>query len=324
MDPASHIALAHNLIRLRYSPSAATGIIPAAVLGALSPDIDVFLLPRGWDRYMVAHESGTHSIFGALVCAALAAGLARILWRRGRYGAMLAVAALGAISHVWFDLFSGATIRLWWPLSGTRVANLGAFAMADPWMVALCLGAAIAILSGRGKRQRNALIFTLILVLFTAAKTATRVEAMRVFRAHMPDGGELLVLPVWSSLTAWEVYGHEAGHLSQWIVDARAGSIERRMTIPVVGAPEADRAIVADSLAWETVRNFRRTHAFAFARTTQAGRAIRVMWSDLRYCRPSTGSAGEPECTIHAGGELVAPAIIPRLIVTIGNVTQSR
>ena len=76
--------------------AAATGVIPAAVLGALSPDVDMFLLPRGWDRYMTAHESGTHSVVGALVCAALAAALARAVWRRGRYGAMLAAAVIGA------------------------------------------------------------------------------------------------------------------------------------------------------------------------------------------------------------------------------------
>ena len=66
MDSLSHVALAHNLpvSAATTTPRAATGVIPAAVLGALSPDVDIFLLPRGWDRYMTVHESGTHSVIG--------------------------------------------------------------------------------------------------------------------------------------------------------------------------------------------------------------------------------------------------------------------
>lgn len=324
MDPLSHVALAHNLVRLRQPPRAASGVIPAAVLGALSPDVDVFLLPGGWDRYMVAHESGTHSVIGALVCAALAAALARAGWRRGRYGAMFAAAVTGAVSHLWFDLFSGATIRLWWPLVETRVSNLGAFAMADPWVALWSVMTAIVIASRRDTRVRSAVIFSAVLAIFVAVKTATRVEAARVFRADVPDAGEILILPVWGSLTRWEVYGHDGTHVSQWIVDASTRSIDRRMTAPVLGARSADLAIVAASLGWDTVRNFRRTHAFAFARTTTAGAATRVMWSDLRYCQADAASGEEPACTVSAGGERDTTAMAPRLIVTIGNVVQTR
>ena len=324
MDPVSHIALAHNLVRLRQPARAATGVIPAAVLGALSPDVDVILLPGGWDRYMTVHESGTHSVIGALVCAALAAALARALWRRGRYGAIFAAAATGAVSHLWFDLFSGATIRLFWPLTETRVSNLGVFAMADPWVALWCVITAIVIASRRDKRVRIAAIFTVVMAIFVAVKTASRVEAVRVFRAHMSCAGEILTLPVWASLTEWEVYGQDATHVSQWIVDARTGSIDQRMTMPVLGARGPGLALVAASLDWETVRNFRRTHAFAFARTTSVGDATRVMWSDLRYCQAAARSGEEPACTVSAGGERVATATAPRLIVTIGNVVQTR
>ncbi len=324
MDPLSHVALAHNLVRLRQPPRAATGVIPAAVLGALSPDVDIFLLPGGWDRYMTVHESGTHSVIGALVCAALAAALARAVWRRGRYDAMLASAVTGAVSHVWFDLFSGATIRLFWPLVDTRVSNLGAFAMADPWVALWCVTTAIMIAAGRDRRVRTAAIFSAVLAIFVAVKTATRVEAARVFRAHVPDAGEILILPVWGTLTEWEVYGRDATHVNQWVVDARTGSIDQRMTVPVLGKTVAGLASVAASLDWDTVRNFRRTHAFAFARTTSVGDATRVMWSDLRYCHAAAASSAEPACAVSAGGERVATATAPRLIVTIGNVMQTR
>jgi membrane-bound metal-dependent hydrolase YbcI (DUF457 family) len=276
MDPLSHLALAHNLMRLRQPSRAATGVVRAAMLGALSPDVDVLLLPRGWDRYMVAHESGTHSVLGALVCAASAATLAHAAWR-GRYGPLLAATVLGAVSHLWFDLFSGATVRLWWPLVDARVGNLGAFAMGDPWVALWCLMTAIVIASRRDKRLRSAVISATVLALFVVVKTAIRLEAERVFRAHVPAASEILILPVWASLTTWEVYGQDTTHVSQWIVDARTRSLEQRMTAPVLGARGAGQAIVAASLDWETVRNFRRTHQFAFARATSAGEATRVM-----------------------------------------------
>jgi hypothetical protein len=237
---------------------------------------------------------------------------------------MLAAAATGAVSHLWFDLFSGATIRLFWPLVDTRVSNLGAFAMADPWVALWCVMTAIVIASRREKRVRNAAIFSLVLAIFVAVKTAARVEATRVFFAHVPDAGEILILPVWGSLTEWEVYGHDATHVSQWVVNARKGSIDQRMTMPVLGATGAGLASVAASLDWDTVRNFRRTHAFAFARITSTGDATRVMWSDLRYCQAAAGSGEEPACTVSAGGERVATATAPRLIVTIGKVVQTR
>jgi membrane-bound metal-dependent hydrolase YbcI (DUF457 family) len=324
MDPLSHVALAHNLVRLRQPSPAATGVIPAAVLGALSPDVDVFLLPRGWDRYMTVHESGTHSVLGALVCAALAAALARAVWRRGWYVAMLAAAITGALSHLWFDLSSGATIRLFWPLVETRVSNLGVFAMGDPWVAVWSIVTAIVIARRRERRVRTAVIFCAGLAIFVAVKTATRVEAARVFRTHVLELGEVLILPVWGSLTAWEVYGQDTTNVSQWLIDARTGSIERRMTAPVLGSSGADHPIVTQSLDWDTVRNFRRTHGFAFARTTTVGGTTRVMWSDLRYCQPAAGSGQQPVCAVGAGGEQVAPATAPRLIVTIGNVVQTR
>ena len=324
MDPLSHIALAHNLIRLRQPERAATSMVPAAVLGALSPDVDVFLLPRGWDRYMTAHESGTHSVVGALICAALAAALTRAVWRRARYGALFAAAVTGAVSHVWFDLFSGATIRLWWPFVDARVSNLGAFAMADPWVALWCVTTAIVIAVRRDTRVRNAVIFSAVLAIFVCMKTATRVEAARLFRAHVPDAGEILILPVWGSLAEWEVYGRGATHVSQWIVDARTGAIDQRMTAPLLPAGAGGLAMAVASLEWDTVRNFRRTHAFAFARTSSAGDTTRVMWSDLRYCSAASGSGDEPVCTVSAGGERVAAGTAPRLIVTVGTTVQTR
>ena len=55
MDPLSHAAMGRVLVGLpREAPRAS--VAAAAVLAALSPDIDAALMPFGWDRYLRAHE----------------------------------------------------------------------------------------------------------------------------------------------------------------------------------------------------------------------------------------------------------------------------
>src|SRR5918999_1557437 len=108
MDPVSHMALGYTLINLRRRAERGVGL--AVSLGALSPDIDVVLIPTGWDRYVVAHQGGTHSVIGAVICGVLAGALTRGI-RRGSSVAIIALAAVvGALSHVWFDLVSGASL----------------------------------------------------------------------------------------------------------------------------------------------------------------------------------------------------------------------
>lgn len=326
MDPVSHVALAYNLVRLRRDAQVARSVVIAAVLGVLAPDVDVFLLPWGWDRYMVAHQSGTHSIVGAVVCAALAAALVRAFLRRQAYLPLFNAAVLGAMSHVWFDLFSGATIRVLWPFADVRFSNLGTFAMADPWVATGCLGAALAIWWHTKKRRQIAMGFVGALLVFTAAKMVARVEAHSVFAAHVPRVVDPLVLPVWASLTRWEIYAHDNGSVSKWMIDLRHATVEREITAPEYGEP-GESPTARSTLGWETVRNFRRTHDFVFATTSSAAGVTRVMWSDLRYC---SGSGGVPlvesglTCAVSAGGEIRPSSAEPRLIVMIGSVQQER
>jgi membrane-bound metal-dependent hydrolase YbcI (DUF457 family) len=324
MDPLSHVALVSNLVRLRRAAGVPRGVLPAAVLGALAPDVDVFLVPSGWDRYMVAHQSGTHSLLGALVCAGLAAALIRAFFRDARYTPLFGAAVLGAISHICFDLLSGATIRLLWPFADVRFTNVGAFAMADPWVATTCLATAVAIWWHTERRRQIALAFTVGLLVFTAAKMIAQAEARSRFAAHVTQAGELRVLPVWGSLTKWEIYAHDHGSVSKWLIDLRHGTVERQIMVPEYGDGTTAQTAMS-TLGWETVRNFRQTHDFAFARSSSTAGVTRVMWSDLRYC---SSSGGVPDsaitCAVSAGGEIDPSFSEPRLIVMIGKLRQER
>jgi membrane-bound metal-dependent hydrolase YbcI (DUF457 family) len=148
MDPVSHAALGRTLIaafaagRQRARPPRAW--VAAAVLGALSPDLDAVLMPFGWDQYLRVHEIGTHTLAGTLACAVLTAAAVRVFAREGRYSSLLLPAWLGAGSHVLLDLLSSARLRPGWPLVDT-VVSLPVVAMADPWLFALCVAGPVWI-----------------------------------------------------------------------------------------------------------------------------------------------------------------------------------
>src|SRR4026207_877019 len=99
MDPVSHVALGYAVIHLRARR--ARGVVAAVTLGALSPDIDVVLLPTGWDRYVVAHQAGTHSLIGAIICGVLAGALAFAIRRRSSFAVLAGAGVMGALSHLW-------------------------------------------------------------------------------------------------------------------------------------------------------------------------------------------------------------------------------
>src|SRR5688572_81327 len=137
MDPVSHVVFGSSLNRARMRAPALRGTSLAIGLGSLAPDIDLVLVPTGWDRYLVAHQAGTHSLLGAVVCGVLAAGVAHLLRRGSAFRPLIVPAVVGALSHVLADLLSGATIRIAWPMLDTRVSNLGVFTMGDPLTIAV-------------------------------------------------------------------------------------------------------------------------------------------------------------------------------------------
>src|SRR3970040_37736 len=103
MDPVSHVAFSYTLIGVlpsaRRLDGPLSGRVVAAVLGSLCPDLDAALMPFGWDRYLRAHEVGTHTIAGALTCALVTAGVVRVFARQTRGSWLGRSARIGAGSQ---------------------------------------------------------------------------------------------------------------------------------------------------------------------------------------------------------------------------------
>jgi membrane-bound metal-dependent hydrolase YbcI (DUF457 family) len=323
MDPVTHAIVARSLEYVRQRGPAERGQTLAVVLGSLAPDVDAVLIPTGWDRYLVAHEIGTHALAGAAVCGALAAGVTRLIRPGSRYRALLPAALVGALSHVAGDLLSGASIRVGWPLVDTRVTNFGAFAMGDPFLVTI--GAAVLLAwAGRPSWRRGvAAALLLVLAAGTAVKAWSRGRAVAAHAAAAVArdvDGPMLVLPIWGSWSEWDVFDRTPMTVRAWRCSGGLAPRARlAFAIPRQPAVGADAAFVlAASSRWETVRNLMRAHDLTFATigTDPASGETRVLWSDIRYCETPQ------DCAIRAGG-IQSPSG-RRLLVHVGGWIQTR
>jgi membrane-bound metal-dependent hydrolase YbcI (DUF457 family) len=321
MDPVTHAVLGRSLEYLRQRGPGEPGRGLAVVLGALSPDIDAALMPTGFDRYLAAHEIGTHSAIGAFVCGVLAAALTRAIRRGSRLTVLIAAAIVGATSHIAADLMAGAVIRVGWPLVDARVMNLGAFAMGDLYVVTISFVAALLLALDAPRRRRWATLFVALALAGGALKTWSRLRAVDVYRAAAASSsdGAMLIEPLLESIFEWRVIDRTAHEVRAWHADAR-GTTRLLLTIPRQPATDATAtALLEQSQDWDTTRNFLRAHDFTFAtvdRDAATGESW-VMWSDIRYCETAAS------CAIRSGGAIAASGEL-RLLVDVGSVRQVR
>ena len=298
MDPLTHVVVGRAVVAaaggagINNAQPVAVGA--AAILGALSPDIDSIVAFRGWDLYLRVHQSGTHSLLGALTTAALSALLVRLFASRSRDSALFAAAAAGAMSHVALDLASGARIAVGWPLFDRRVA-VPLVAMADPWLIGICIAGLLAVWPGRVQIRAAARLALIAVSLFLAFKAATYALAIR--RTDIPMTTTNAVEARWGSLTKWVVYERTSDAVRSTAISASGspGAL-------VISEPVGPRSsLVEASRALDTVRNFLAVHEFAFPAVQTDGDRTSVLWSDLRYCAPSAAHRALA-CGVWAGG----------------------
>jgi membrane-bound metal-dependent hydrolase YbcI (DUF457 family) len=327
MDPLSHVIFGRTLIALdrhgRFGPGAAA----AAALGAITPDIDVIAIWRGWDVYLRVHEMGTHSIAGSVAVAGATAMLVYSV-KRQRYAALFLAAWIGALSHVIFDLVSGASIKIGWPFAQGRL-SVPLVAMADPWLIAICMAGAAGLWVWRRRTSAVARAVVAAIAVFLALKGAVMAMAMPQWAAATSADTILhhAVVASWSSLTKWDVFDRTPHALRTWRVDALAD----RATLLHTHRLHADAPIVDASRSLDTVRHFLATHQLGFAvATALENGGTRVLWSDIRYCRADPGVTTETDdgtplaCVLWFGGTFDRDGHPLTQIVRVGEWLQTR
>ena len=249
MDAVSHLIFGRALAAIAPRPApgashaaATRGLTAATVIASIVPDADAVLMPFGWDRYLLWHQRGTHSLIGTVADAIVLAIALRLLlgmWPRAprdqrsalpdgegvnslspmpgrgqgeghapaRLTHLVLAAWLGCLGHVLIDLISGGTIRLFAPFS---IAPYGMpwMAMADP-LIAVPL--AIFLLAswrwpGRERVARFAWITLIALTALVGVKELSRRAAIDAYaRASVgqPDIQSPAIESAWASFTRW-------------------------------------------------------------------------------------------------------------------------
>jgi membrane-bound metal-dependent hydrolase YbcI (DUF457 family) len=322
MDPVSHAVLGRVVTRaLSRDPAEPRGTAAAAILGALSPDVDFVLMPVGWDVYLRAHEIGSHSLLGAVLTGFGSACLVRLARRGTSLPVLARTAIIAACSHVLADIASGARLRPGWPLLD-GLTSVPLVAMADPVPIVILLAGAIAMRVGRARRVRFARLTAAALAAFLALKGTLFAVALARAGTHadFSRGRDRVVEARWASLTGWHVYDRVHGAVRHWRIAVGASAPILVFTVAV----EAESSLQRASRDLDAVRNFHAVHHLAFAverAEADAGRS--VFWSDIRFCVRPSRDAGVT-CGLWVGGTWDADGRVLTQQVRVGSWIQNR
>jgi hypothetical protein len=220
----------------------------------------------------------------------------------------------GSLSHVAFDVISGAHIRLGWPFRHERT-SLPLVAMADPWLIAICAIGALALWQLRRRAFTVATIVIGAIAAFLMLKGVLMAAAVPQW--HAATRADTIVHHAveasWSSLTEWHVSDRSAMALRKWRVTGTAPAV-LLFSIPL----RADSPLVHASRSFDTVQNSLRVHDLALAVATPLDQGTEVLWSDIRYCSSST------ECALWFGGVFDRDGRPVRQVVRVGHWQQTR
>jgi membrane-bound metal-dependent hydrolase YbcI (DUF457 family) len=339
VDPVSHLLLARIVAAGRSSREVPKGVIAATVLGGIAPDIDGALMAVGWDVYLRWHELGTHALAGLPLVALLTAAVVRTWAPATSIGALAFGALLGALSHVCFDLYSGAGIRLLWPLSA-QVFAAPVVAMADPIAIAALIPGAVALWIWPRAPRTAAVTVLVLLAVVAGVKLTTRNRAWTAYtRAtrEAPRPSQVTTEAVWGSWTSWLFFDRlRDGRVRAWTANGLSGDVRLRFE----HAGSHDETFARRSLdAFATARNFLPAHPYAFATYRDTGDGSVAFWSDARFCwnaderaDPQDGvphqdvrpAIGPIRCALWFGGSLDAAGRPREALVWLGGHLQRR
>jgi len=347
MDALSHVLFGRVLIALDEQKRLGPGAVGACLLGSILPDSDVVLMPVAWDVYLRAHVAGTHALVGTAACAAAAAGIMRLVRTQARFPRLFAAAWAGSVGHLFWDLVSGAGVRVGWPLFDPLI-SAPLVAMGDPFVLVLLIASALAIRWRRHSQASLAAATVFVLAGLLCGKLVLRHRAVEAHLDTLLTRGDRVVASAiearWGSLLEWDIVDRTDDGLRAWRVDG-SGSVRLRFAY----AFPRETPLTQSSRALGTVRNFLRGHALGFPVEQQSPNGLqRVVWSDIRYCwaRPGARSrapaadasptngwpppttlalSGIPiSCGIWFGGTFDSEGRALMQIVQIADVIQSR
>jgi len=289
-----------------------TGMTAALVLGSIVPDVDAVLAPRGFDLYLQAHSSGTHSLLGATIAGVALAMFLRVTLAGSRTFSLLLAACLGTFGHIFWDLADGSDIRLFKPFS-EAMFGWHLFAMGDP-IVLFVLAAAVFIAWRQPIHAfKVATAALVVLSALLAAKNVTqeRARARYVVSVAAAPPQVVEIAPMWGRLFSWTIYDRVGETVRGWRVDGSNDDVALLFEY----SDEAQEPAARISRALPVVQAFLGLSKIPFARSQQDGGRRLVLWSDVTSC-----SVGR--CDVSFGGAFDSRLEPLYQIIQIGGFSQ--
>ena len=194
MDPATHALTSLALARGIF-PRRPWWFVLGVVFAGTIADVDLVSVLVGPRAYLIARQTITHSVLGAVAVVAAAIGAAQLLRLKRRtlqkaaatqgsgIATLLIAVTLAAVMHVLMDLCTSAGVAVLWPWRETRFA-WDWLPRVDPWILALLLAGILlpelfALVGSEigtkdtAPRGRSGAIAALVLVLFYVGTRAT-------------------------------------------------------------------------------------------------------------------------------------------------------
>jgi membrane-bound metal-dependent hydrolase YbcI (DUF457 family) len=314
MDPVSHALFGRLIAGFDSREALGRGSRTAFVLGALAPDLDIFLISRGWDVYLHAHQAWIHSIALSPALALVVAGVVRLFARTARFGRLWIAAWIGVlVGHVMLDLVSGSDVQLFWPLSQARFGPHW-LAMSDWLAVAVIVMATLVSLKRRRFAARMTVI-AMIALLIVKAESQSVARGLFLGRAAGTPGDVADAIP--DALAGrpfmWVFYDRVGDTVRAWNVDARTRTIDLRFSLPAA----TDTAAVEASRGVPAVATFLGLAHLPFPMTETHGSRARVLWSEPHYCDADG-------CGLLFGAELNEHGVPIAQVIQIGSFEQTK
>jgi inner membrane protein len=282
--------------------------LAACVLAANMPDIDVFFGWAPWEP-LATHRGFTHGLIGGVLL--MPPLLATLLWlidqwqmRRGtvfpsglpmRFGWLLVVSYLGAITHPFLDLQNTYAVQLF-SLASTRWFHTDGLFIVSPWLlVILGLGIWLARKRGRGGPALGALAGA---VFFIAVNIGISALAERAAAEH-PD--RLFASP--KAMAFWRrdlVWRHEGvvhfGSFDPLVSTTRLGGVHQSVPDRMAD-PLARRA----AQATPAIRKFLSWSQMPMATIAGHGCSATVTFTDARFSGPMVSRNFKVSASVPSG-----------------------
>ena len=313
MDPVSHLLFGRTVALTVPHRSTLNGMTAALLIGSIAPDIDAVLAFRGFDIYLRAHASGTHSLAGTVVESALLASVLHRFVRESRFITLLVASWVGMVGHILCDIADDGDIAVFRPFSDTFI-GWHLFPMGDPVVVAV-LAATVLVAWRWAQRPRYIAAGALIgLGCLAGAKLGSQQWAIASYRnAVARDGASVLDIGPTFDPFGWMIYDRAGDRVRGWRVDARNG----RTALAFERRDRTDTSLVDASRSLPVVSRFLSFARIPFARVEAgSGRAL-VLWSDARWCSTD-------RCDLSFGGAFDASRAPLFQVIRIGSFTQQR